>query len=183
MSPGSAEALPGDTDLVAMDDAGALGALVRHRGWWPAVVLGPWRRAVAITVALRAPVRNAGASVAPMCRCRWPPAVATMLWWQRRGAAGSGARAPIRRHALLHDVMAFPSAEGGWGVSGTPGSLWSPRVITLWWQHRAGGSARAPIQRHALLRDIVAFPSPEGGWQPMPSPFLMRCRHFTTINH
>jgi hypothetical protein len=101
MSPGNAEALPGDADMT-LDDTGALAALVRHRGWWPTVVLGAWHGAVAVVVLVlvqmcRAPSRfcyrvrghGTGASVAPMHRCGWPPAVAIALWWRRCGATAS----------------------------------------------------------------------------------------------
>jgi hypothetical protein len=108
MSPGNAEALPGDADMT-LDDAGALAALVRHRGWWPTIVLGAWRGAVAVAVLVlvqmcRAPSQfryrvrghGTGASVAPMHHCGWPPAVAIALWCRCRHRAGGGTCVPIR---------------------------------------------------------------------------------------
>jgi hypothetical protein len=163
MSPGSAEALPGDADM-ALDDAGALAALVRHRGWWPAIVLGAWRGAVTVAALVvaqmrRVPLRfryhvrghSAGASVAPMHRCGWPPAVAIALWWRRR--AGGGARAPIRRRTLLRDVGAFPSAEGGWGAHLAPPARRGHRARSWlpwrWWRVCANRALWASARRQA----------------------------------
>jgi hypothetical protein len=136
MSPGSAKALPGDADM-ALDDAGTLAALMRHHGWWPAIMLGAWRGAVAVAALViaqmrRAPSRfhyrmhghSAGASVAPMHRCGWPPTVAIVLWWWR-SCTDLTSHASARRRGI-------PQCRGRLGgVSGTPGSSWSPCAIMV----------------------------------------------------